>query len=703
MATRSYADVPPTAATIALNAYIFGYGGHSLVTPHAALKQLWWTDKRIEVKITRSFVISKLRGEEREFLDKPLAFGEGLTDDTYMEWILERAKRLFLILAEIGVPDQIFGCIDDSWDDDDLPISLENVKNLELAYENDESLNRKFYDTQFVYLLRELKQGAHIDYGPNEHIPMEYVNTLPPAVSLQSWDRVHFPGRPDEIFQRRRYFLTDKDTGQSHKEQFMKDVRKARSLGHEHVANVWASYTSDGSGYVLSDFVAEHTLGTFIDHRTPTQFIRVPVSQRPVLLCEWMHCLATAVASLHHRGAAHTAIRPSNIWIDRDNRIAFADIGTHRTFQRGKKPHKTEAYDYSAPELQICQSPSFLASSPPPSSVSAFGKLRKLSSSGSSSSGSSTGRSTRSNSLCTASSPITPASSGRSDSMTTITTAFLPKPHLPRNSSSSSFRNFSRLLYGQTSPPPSMPTSPRSVMSGMTLPLPRPSYIDPDTLQDLPQPAPEMSDIYSLACVFLDIITFMIKGKLNDFVRFRGTRISAPASKNKVRLDHSFHCNVDKIDAWIEILKQDSERQHEQIFQGVPELLRLVRLMMAQNALLRPSAQEVRDRLQEVLVSQCGVDSLCCAGREWETYTAPDLTIDHVLNDSFSIATGAFTPPKIECGHQRSRNGSIGGDSVIGNSVQSSALDIKSKRRSSTSSTGATKMSAWRRVFTRST
>ena len=109
MGTRSFAQVAPTSATIALNAYIFGYGGHSLVTPHVTLKQLWWTDERIKAKITRSFVVSKLRGEEREFLDRPLAFGEGLTDDTYMEWILGRAKRLFMILAEIGVPDQIFG------------------------------------------------------------------------------------------------------------------------------------------------------------------------------------------------------------------------------------------------------------------------------------------------------------------------------------------------------------------------------------------------------------------------------------------------------------------------------------------------------------------------------------------------------------------------------------------------------------------
>ena len=241
MGTRSFAQVAPTSATIALNAYIFGYGGHSLVTPHAALKQLWWTDERIEAKVTRSFILSKLRGEERGFLNRPLTFGEDLTDDTYMDWILEKAKRLFLILTEIGVPDQIFGCIDDSWDDDDLPVSLEDVSSLELAYENDDALNKKFYDTQFLYLLRELTQGSHIDYGPKEHIPMEHVNSLPPAVSLQMWDRIHFPGRPDDVYMRRKYSLEDKEDGKDLRKAFMKDVRKAQSFAHEHIASVWAS------------------------------------------------------------------------------------------------------------------------------------------------------------------------------------------------------------------------------------------------------------------------------------------------------------------------------------------------------------------------------------------------------------------------------------------------------------------------------
>ena len=704
MGTRSYADVPPTAATIALNAYIFGYGGHSLVTPHAALKQLWWTDERIQAKVTRPFVVSKLRGEERQFLDRPLAFGEGLTDDTYMEWILERAKRLFLILAEVGVPDQIFGCIDDSWDDDDLPISRENVKSLELAYENDEALNRRFYDLQFVYLLRELKQGAHIDYGPKEHIPMEYVNTLPPAVSLQAWDRVHFPGRNDAILMRRKFALTDRETGTTYHDKFMQDVKQARLLCHEHIAGVWASYTSEDSGYVLSDFVGEHTLGTFIEHRSPMQFMRVPPLERPIILCEWMHCLADALASLHHRGVPHAAVRPSNILIDHNNHIAFADVGSVRTFQRGKKPqHKTETYDYAAPESQICQAPIVVATSPPISSMGAFSKLRKMSSSTSSSStSSSTGSSTRSNSMCTITTTlIAPPSAGRSNSMTTIFSAMAPSA-LPR-SSSSSFRNFSRHLGHQTSPSISVPTSPTSTMIPVTY-LPRPSFVDPSSLRDLPEAAPEMSDIFSLACVFLDILTFMLKGKLNDFVRFRSTRISLPNNKHKVRTDSSFHCDPDKIDAWMVVLRNESERHSEPIYRGVPELLNLIRMMMAQNAHLRPSAFEVRDHIRDTLHDQCGIETLCCLDRQWET---PDLSDSvnqmqhHGRRDSGSVTPSPVKLSSSRRGSNCARSAGVCGDHVSVLSRAESDVTISKARRGSAASAATAKISSWRRAFSR--
>lgn len=724
MATRTFAQVPPTAATIALNAYIYGYGGHSLVTPHQALKLKWWTDERIDARITRAFVISKLRGEEREFLDRPLAFGEGLTDDTYMEWILDRAKRLFLILTQIGVPDQIFGCIDDSWDDDDLPIPLENVKSLELSYDNDENLNKKFYDMQFVYLLRELKEGAHIDYGPKEHIPMEYVNTLPPAVCLQPYDRVHFPNRPDEVFTRRKYSLTDKDTGQPLTETFSRDVKKARALAHEHVAPAWATYSTENSAYVLSDFVPEHTLGTFIDHRTPVQYMKVSPLERSILVCEWLHCLSDALASLHHRGVAHTAIRPSNIWIDTKNRIAFADVGCIGTFQRNKKVTKTEAYDYAAPESQICKTPIVIRNnSPPVSSMNFFNKSRKLSTlsdTSSSTSGSSGASSTRSNSFSNLAvgSPITPPSTtARSSSIGTESIAM--SPTLGGARSPRGFRNFSRRLGA-----PSHKTHIASLSSirGISTPLlpSQPTVIDPDTLQDLPTATPEMSDVYSLACVFLDVVTFVVRGKTTDFVKYRSSRVAVPSSrtssKTTYRTDTSFHSEPDKIYAWIELLEEDSHSRTEQIFRGIPNILRLIRSMMSQNATLRPTALQVRDRLQDILVGECSVEALCCAGREWELHKHSSDTNDHDSSmrgslfrrerDELSIATGMLGPTLHgrKKGSDLFRSGSSFGDGH-GQEMDMSILgeveidSEKQHRRRSSASTATAKMASWRARF----
>jgi serine/threonine protein kinase len=697
MGTRSFAQVAPTPATIALNAYIYGYGGHSLVTPHAALKQLWWTDERIDAKVTQAFVVSKLRGEERDFLKRPIGFGEGLTDDTYMEWIMYRARRLFLILAEVGMSDQIFGVIDDAWADDDLPLSGAKIHELALTAENDDALNKRFYDTQFLYLLRELKQGSHIDYGPKEHIPMEYVNSLPPAVTLQIWDRVHFPGRPEEIYMRRKYPLADKGNRHHLRKSFMRDVRKGQTIAHHHIASVWASYTSESATYIISDFVGEHTLGTFIDHRNPMQFQRVRAPQRPILLCEWMHCLADALASMHHREAAHTAIRPSNILIDRENRIAFADVGSLRTFQRGKKVNKTEVFNYTAPESQLAQVPLSFASSPPISSMGAFGKLRKMSSSTSSSSGgSSNGGSTRSNSVVTLpSSPITPQSTGRANSLTAITTALSSLPK-----SSHSIRNFSRHL-ADASCSSAMPNSPTTIIHL----VPTTDGPEADILQGLPDPSPELADIYSLGCVFLDIITFLIKGKLNDFVKFRTTRMMSPTPNGKrTRNDTSFHVSPEKLDGWIDILKDDSERFPNQVYRAVPALLELVQKMVLHQATLRPSAREVRDRIQDILVGEGGIETLCCADRAWAPLETAEDAIDTsaFYKDDEDIATAFIgDPSNAEAGAQGSMSRFDDDGSVLSR-TQSNTRSVKNRRRSSTASAATAKISAWRRAFSRS-
>ena len=115
-----------------------------------------WTDERVNTTVSSRFVNTNLTQEERELLGKSISFGDGLTDNTYLDWILERAKKFFLILVDVGVPDQIFGLVDESYDDGDLPIELEAVQDLALSPAPDPALDKKFYKVQFKYLIKSV-------------------------------------------------------------------------------------------------------------------------------------------------------------------------------------------------------------------------------------------------------------------------------------------------------------------------------------------------------------------------------------------------------------------------------------------------------------------------------------------------------------------------------------------------------------------
>jgi len=594
-----------------------------------------------------------LRGEERGYLDKPLAFGEGLTDDTYMEWILERARRLFLILSEVGVPDRILGVVDDSWQDEDLPIARHDVDKLELTLDNDPYINQRFYELQFVYLLRPLQRGAHLDYGLNEHIPMEWTFKLPPAACIQHWDRVHLPLAPDEVLVRRKFDISPDHADHERRLEFLKDVERANMYRHEHIAPVWASYTSEDSGYILSDFVAEHTLRTFMDHRTPTQWLRLSVSDRYILLLEWMHCLSDAIASLHHRRSHHGAIRPSNILIDKSNRIAFADIGHLRTFQTNKKPNKNERAEYSAPEAlqeRAAKVKVMVASCDANGKWSNAYPLTPPRSTASSFSGAS---------------PLSPALSD----ISRTTSASSPPV---------SFRNFSRRTASlPVASPPSLDLSPTSALPSppmtptafMTPPHPFPSFNDPfskpslRSLRDLPHSTPQSSDIFSLGCVYLDILTFMLKGKLNEYLRFRtvsrprNSPPSSPSSHAPVQ-ENFFHTDSTRVDIWMDSLRAESFKHDDMLFRGLPALLKFVRTMLSQNPEARPSAQEVRDGIEAILVGECGVENLCCQGRQWESEAA-EKGRNKALRESIRVAKGEMR------GHW---GGVVGVDGPVGGS-----------------------------------
>ncbi|KAH8723475.1 kinase-like domain-containing protein [Phaeosphaeriaceae sp. PMI808] len=545
--------------TVALNALIYGYAGHSLVTPHAALQQIWWTQERINEKVTQDFVTSRLQPQERERLTCPVGFGD-LSDDTYIEWILEKARRLFLVLAEIGEADRIFAVVDRSWDDDDLPLQLDDIEQLALSNRRDNHANSRFYHTQFTFLLRELQDGVHIDYAPNEEVPLEYVQNLPAAVSLQNWSRVHLPKRPMEVYVRRRFALGNAESPDAFKSDFMMDVESARMVEHDHIAPVWASYTAKGIGYIVTNFVGQHTLRTFMDHRNPTQYQKLAKPDRRWLILNWLHCLADAIVTLHQNGFCHSAIRPSNILISEQNAITFSDIGSLAMFQKDKRPDPMDVYVYSAPEAHL-DTHGLDPNAPAPAPV--VPGTRHASVISKSSSGSS-------NSAGSQRQKLTKAPTG----------------------------DFSGFNFGfkRTKPSP----KPRSLMH--------------DT---------EKADVFSLGCVFIEIITFMLKKKPHDFVKHRSSKQKINTGGKNSRTDSSFHANLEKVETWLEILEKASFEHDDDVFRAIPHILDLVHSMLSRAPAIRPTARDVRDKLLSIILSETAIPDIHCGEHKHDIGFAP--------------------------------------------------------------------------------
>ena len=560
--------------TVALNALIYGYAGHSLVTPQHALQQIWWTEERINEKVNHEYVTSRLQPKERERLTQPVGFGD-LSDDTYIEWILEKARRLFLILVEIGEADRIFAVVDRSWDDDDLPLEMDDIEQLSLSNRRDNHANARFYHTQFTFLLRELREGIHIDYAPNEEIPVENVMSLPVAVSLQAWSRMHLPKKPKDIFVRRRFALGDAETPDAFEQDLMMDVESARMVEHEHFAPIWASYTAKGVGYIVTNFVGHHTLRTFIDHRNPTQYQKLPKPDRRWLVLNWMHCLADAIATLHQNGFCHSAIRPSNILVDEQNAIAFSDIGSLETFQKDKKPDAMDAYIYSAPEANNSAGP-FDPNGPAPSPVvpsTRHASIMSKSSSGSSSS-----------------------SGSQRQKLTKAPTT-----------------DFSGFNFG--------------FKKSKQKPVPKKRSRVHES---------ETADIFSLGCVFLEIITFMLKKKPHDFVKHRTSKQRTNTGGKNSRTDSSYHVNLDKVETWINLLEKASFEHDDDAFRAVPHILQIIRSMLSRAPTVRPAARDVRDKIFDILFNYTSIPDIHCGAHKHDVGVA---TSSYSGSDRASLMT----------------------------------------------------------------
>lgn len=520
---------------------------------------MWWDPSRIEATVTRQFVCSQLLPDEIKRLDLPLGFGDGLTDGTYWEWIDEKAKRIFLILSDLGVPDQIFGLIDDSWDDDDLPIPLDQIERLALTATRDDKFDRRFYARQFHYLLKFVEKGDHVVYDDPEVVPLNVDKR--PGLNLNSAvDRVELPNRPGEFFSRRR-IPVGPGPGYLTGEEFIYEINKAKNIENIHLASFFASYTHQGFAYVLftlpSDFSLKSLLVTM-----PSSLKSLAKQDRRRLLMNWIHCLVDSLCYLHSRGLSHGNIKPSTILFNSDNHIFYSDISRLSVEAIANSSDKStfdkESYDYAAPEQW----------------------------------------------------------------------------YRPSTSHSSIHRK-STLIASSASASTSSDNSSFSISRGGSE-----SSVNPASMLHSPTPAlnPQAVDIFSLGCVILELLSFLMKRQTRNFASHRAAKHKS-AGRGGAVLDSSFHKNIGQVETWMTGLAKEASKKDDQVFRGVAPMLQVVARMLSVVPHERPTAQEVEQCTYRILTENCQIAEPHCVHQYggWD-FGFSNLNISRG-GDAFNIST----------------------------------------------------------------
>ncbi|KAL2834915.1 hypothetical protein BDW59DRAFT_136813 [Aspergillus cavernicola] len=591
----------------------------------SALASVWWPEDRVKATVCPDFIFKNLPASTLSRLVAPLPWGEGLTNETYLDWILAKSGRLYLILLDIGIPERIFHLVDDSFDDNDLPIAAHSVDRLQLSSPASPELDSKFFLAQWRFVVRGIDEGSHVKYTENEGVPVEALQTGT-TLAREGVERVVLAGAVCKVYLRTQVTVG----GAPHffeEDEVLEEIRSMRRLAHDHVYSIYASYFVDNTVCILFSGVYERNLMSFLTD-TPQSFKKLPKDRRREILVNWPHCLAHGLSWLHAHNQVHSLIRPSNILIDGEFRIYIGQYEALDTLLPPIKVDDIESYQYGPPErwvrsisvqgggpagstlpsggrtgrkagerparLNLARLKGLHISdperlSPPTESITSHGTVIRVgrpgSSSGrfsigvsSSSSGSSNGSSTRKHGI-------------------SMKRPILYTPSITSSNSSGSSEDRGSMIFNSLG----MPTAHSS--GGALVQVWQSRQTDP-----------EASDIFSLGAVFLDIFTFLCKRKISAFSSHRGAK-NRTAGRGGGVADRSFHLdrNIGQVSSWITLLDSDAKKRKDPVFQAIRPMLAMSRDMVSRDPANRPSAFQVEQLFACAIKKAEGKVALHCS------------------------------------------------------------------------------------------
>ncbi|UZP33989.1 hypothetical protein NXS19_001805 [Fusarium pseudograminearum] len=200
-----------------------------------------------------------------------------------------------------------------------------------------------------------------------------------------------------------------------------------------------------------------------------------------------------------------------------------------------------------------------------------------------------------------------------------------------------------------------------------------------------PQYSGQQADIFSVGCIILELLSYLVKRTSSKFAGFRSAKHKT-AGRGGAVLDTSFHKNLGQVELWMSGLAKDATRKSTStkdganILKGVHPMLHVVTGMLAMNPYDRPPAIEVQQRVYQILTDICNISEPHCVHQYSQDLEASfgGLQI-HPMGDGTvgSLPGGSNTTYGTPRTYQHSRNGSSGGYSQVSRTTGSSETDME--------------------------
>ncbi|KAF8242313.1 kinase-like protein, partial [Wilcoxina mikolae CBS 423.85] len=131
------------------------------------------------------------------------------------------------------------------------------------------------------------------------------------------------------------------------------------------------------------------------------------------------------------------------------------------------------------------------------------------------------------------------------------------------------------------------------------------TYGPPELFGKPPVKFGRKADIWSMACVFLEIMSFVSHGLHGGGVkRFSQWRADGPhkhlysTSENNGSEDKSFHNNMDVVELWLEELDQRQASEKDEVGRN---MVKIIVQMMSSDPDSRPTSLEAEDSFQRIV------------------------------------------------------------------------------------------------------